>query len=38
MDFRSVVALLEQKGKVVHVKSEVNLTSFISSSVSQNSS
>ena len=24
MDFRSVVALLEQKGKVVHVKSEVN--------------
>ena len=24
MDFRSVVALLEDKGKVVHVKSEVN--------------
>ena len=24
MDFRSVVALLEQKGKVVHVKTEVN--------------
>ncbi|MBR0319021.1 MAG: UbiD family decarboxylase [Spirochaetia bacterium] len=24
MDFRSVVALLEEKGKVVHVKSEVN--------------
>ena len=24
MDFRSVVALLEQKGNVVHVKSEVN--------------